>query len=462
MKLKLTAVVASMSVLGLISCPAFAATTAMPKHKHKHHMAQTHNYKNEGSYKGEGFVQPVMMDACPKTDMYTMIMDEATHNVGRAKPTQNCNNLIAFAGGINFDAKGGNLGQGYNGENNERLSLNDAYINTYGNVNDWVHAFLALDYNNASGSTLSAATSNNNVGNANNLGSANGVRGTRLNGHYSNAYSNPNTLRIEQGFITFGNFDQNPVFVRVGKGFKDYGQYNIHPITRSLAQSLTEINATSADLGFITQNGISGSIYAMDNPVKKSTDAHSKYMMGLALAWDQISDQLGWEIGGGYISSLTAVNDVGNIVGNGINGTTTAGYVGNVGAVELHGHLNSGPYGIAAVYTTALQHFNTANVPSKLVAAATGAKPWAADVQASFSYNAWSKDQTLYVGYQASRDTMALLLPSSRWIAGVGVNMWRNTNIGVEFAHDIAYNATDGGTGENSNTLALRAAVQFG
>src|ERR1700733_1776679 len=99
------------------------------------------NYKEEGGYKDEGaLVQPVSV--CPVVDMYTLYMDAMSQNIGRAKPTVDCNKPIQFAGGINFDTTWGNRTTGYQGEVNDRFALNDAYIDVTGNVNEWVKAFI--------------------------------------------------------------------------------------------------------------------------------------------------------------------------------------------------------------------------------------------------------------------------------------------------------------------------------
>jgi hypothetical protein len=40
--------------------------------------------------------------------------------------------------------------------------------------------------------------------------------------------------------------------------------------------------------------------------------------------------------------------------------------------------------------------------------------------------------------------------------------MWKNTNFGVEWDHDGAYSSSNGGSGNTTNLVTLRADVKFG
>ena len=93
MNLKL--VVASMSVLGLVSCPLLAATTTKHKHHHKHHhVVAQQEYKD---------MLPVPVCTISQN---AMIMNSLDKNIGRAMPDP-CNpgwwNRIQVSGGVNVD-----------------------------------------------------------------------------------------------------------------------------------------------------------------------------------------------------------------------------------------------------------------------------------------------------------------------------------------------------------------------
>lgn len=442
MKLKL--VVASMSVLGLISASAFAAETPA-KHKHHHHVRKHHHMATPVDYKAMGAL-PVV-ETCPFTSPYAIVLDTMDQQLGRARPTEDCNKLISFAGGLNFDAHWGNRNINFQGRNNQRLSLNDAYLNIFGNVNEWTKAFLTLSY----GDPTDESDSN-----------------VKPFGEYSAVYTaaGENKVTLEQGFIRIADFDQYPFFIQLGKQFMDFGRYMTHPITRSVTQSLSETLATAAELGFVLPMGFHGDIYAFDNPVKEfdtgdmSLEGHAKTNYGAALGFDAPSDQLGYGVNIGYLYNMTGVNDVAHLYNDGF--VANGGYATRVGAIALDGNINSGPFSLIGDYVVATNRFNAADGILSKATSANGAKPWAGNLQAGYNFLGWDRNQNIYVGYQVTGEAVFFNLPKNRWTVGWNADMWKNTNLGLEFAHDTDYSATDGGTGDSSNTVALRAAVKFG
>jgi hypothetical protein len=462
MNLKL--VVASMSVLGLVSCPVLAA-----KHKHKSHhqavAAEHHDYKDMGSLP----VQPAKDVICT-VSATSVMMAEMTQNANRSLPnpcTPDWYKRISLSGGANFDiGKFGNRNANYMGENYQRFSINDVYVNLSADVNDWTHAFASLSYN--------TATVNPNPETFKGVGSA----------EYDAAYSNNingagnSQVQVEQAYVTVSDFDNSAFFGQVGKSFQDFSRYDLHPITESLTQQMSEVLATSLKVGFINQ-GFTGSIYAFDDPINKNNNSNPTTNYGASLGYDQNGSDFGWDVGLGYLYNMIGANNVAYDV---VNFTGTNTYHNRVGAVALYGDLNSGPFTVNARYTQAVQRFNVNDLTQDGVAdlavgsaligsgtqvtpagSASGAKPWAAGVQAGYGFDAWGKNQNIYLGYQASREAAGLNLPESRWLAGYDIDMFgKNTTLGIEWDHDMAYSTSNGGTNNNTNLVSVRSSVKFG
>ncbi len=467
MKLKL--VVASMSVLGLVSCPVFAATTpSKHKHHHKAHKMMVVQQKPVVAHPDYKDMSMPAVEVC-SISQASMIMDGMTQNVGRALPNP-CNpgwfNRIQISGGVNVDiGKWGNRNANLMGENYQRLSLNDAYLNVAATVNDWAKAFASLSYSNP--------TTNANPASYKIWGAA----------EYNAAYANNingtanNTIQLEQAYATLGNFDVSPLFLQVGKQFQDFGRYEIHPITESMTQVMSKTLATSIKGGFIV-NGFHGSIYAFDDPINQIGNSAAPTNYGAALGYDQVNCQASWDVGAAYLYNMIGVNDIAYNVVN----FTQGGYNSRVSGYALYGDLLTGPFSLNLRYVGSNQ-FNVNDLPKNGIAdlpggvitspplgagaaavpltTASGAKPWAAGIQAGYGFNAWDKNQNVYLGYQTSREAAGLNLPKNRWLAGYGIGMWKNTDFGVEWDHDIAYNMSSGGTGKNTNLVSLRAAVKF-
>ena len=439
MKLKL--VVASMSVLGLIGCPVLAANAATHKH-HKHHVAH-HDYKDMGAlpYK----------DQC-MTGEKALIMADMTHNLGRALPNP-CNpgwfNRVALSGGINFDiGKWGNRDGNFMGENYQRVSLNDAYLSLSADVNEWAKAFTSLSY--------SSSTFNNPAT----------VTGETIETEYSSAYANninnasSQNIQLEQAYTTIGNLNESPFFLQFGKAFQDFGRYEIHPVTRSLTQVMSETLATALGVGFVT-HGFSGQVYGFDDPITKVNNAESTTNYGASLGYNYNSDRIGFDVGAGYLYNLIGVNDIAYMVDQ-INASSGrgAGYHTRTGGAAVYGDVSTGPFTIGARYTASVQRFNKSDLPKDANNTTHGAKPWSAGLQAGFGFDAFGKNNNVFVGYQSSSEAQSLGLPKSRWLAGYDVNVFgRNTDIGIEWDHDSAYSTGSGGTGNHYNLVTIRSSV---
>lgn len=467
MKLKL--VVASMSVLGLISCPVFAATqattttTTTTKHRHHHKAVQHQQVAAVQSYKGAEM--PMI------NDWY---------------------NRISIDGGINFDTKWGNRNRGYEGENNQRFSLNDAHLNVTATVNDWVKAFASLSYDNASQVLNGASTAANPLN----------TTAKPKPGKYDNIKDSIGGVNLEQGYIKFANASQTPGYLVLGKQFVDFGKYNLHPITQPLTQVVSETLRTAATIGFNTMSmgpvGVFGSAYVFDSPYKQqmpalttatipgtapagvtgSSNGHAQPIYGARLGIGQTNDSLTWDLSADYIYNMIGVEGIaygvgvfngsngGGNVGN--NGTNAGGtYLNRVGGFAANADLKTGPFDVELRYVTALQTFSPYDLSKSVYTTASlsssqGAKPWAAGINAGYAFNAWDKDQNVYLGYQASQNAVNLYLPQSRWVAGYGMDVMKNTNVGLELDHDIDYSVSHGGTGISNNQIGLRVGVKFG
>jgi hypothetical protein len=406
------------------------------------------------NYKGEIPAPEVCTISQP-----TLILDETTQSLGRAMPNP-CNpgwyNRIQVSGGVNFDlGKFGNRNNDIQGENYQRFSLNDVYLNVAANVNEWTKAFVSVDY---SDTTTTG-------------GVASGTYG------YSSVYRNRD-LSLEQAYATLSNFDVSPIYVQAGKQFQDFSRYEIHPITRSMTQVLSESLATSVKVGFILPMGLNGSIYGFDDPIDKVGQTKTTTNYGASLGYEMPSDQLGWDVGAGWLYNMIGAQDVAHAVSN----FTGGGYNRRADAVAVYGDVNSGPFALGVRWTGAVSRFSASDLPRNgsadllvttvvptgvttytIADGSSGAKPWAVGVDGAYSFEAFGcRNNNIYLGYQHSHESAAVGLPKDRYLLGYNVDLYKNTNVGLEWDHDNAYSYSHGGNSKNTNLVSLRGAVKFG
>jgi hypothetical protein len=440
-------IIVVLGLVGLTSQASFALTATYKHHFKQRHVMPMQSYKDAVVFK----------DVCTISQK-SHLLDLTTQNAGRSLPNP-CNpgwfNRISFSGGVNFDAgKWGNRnignprivgssGQGYTGENTDKFSLNDAYLNILANINDWTSAFASLSYINASNfySVAYQTTPNSLVVGDNN-----------------------NQVNIQQAFIRVGNFNYSPVFVELGQQFQDFGRYELHPITESMTQSLTETLRTSLKVGVITPTGLSGSVYSFQDPVAKTVNGNKPLDYGASIGFTQPAQKWGYDIGAGYLYNIQGVNLVGNMAAySGGQYNSTGVYHTRVGTSALYADLNYNTLVFSLRYTKALDVMSPLDVPQDNLHPNQGAKPWAASGQVTYGFNRWCKNQSVYAGYQASRQTVNFNLPRGRWTAGYSMKVLPQASVGAEWDHDIAYNVAQGGpTQGSSNLVSVRLGVTFG
>lgn len=479
MKIKL--IIATMSMLGFVSSPLFAANATQPtttpvKHKHhhanmmaKHHQTRHQEMMEEREYNEEPMTSSIESPPMMPTPTPVVVLIDMTQNLGRTIPGPDWYNRIGIGGGMNFDMlKWGNNGH-FQGENYKRFSVNDAYLNVTGNINEGTKAFASLSYGNPTETHF--------------------VDSDKFS--YSSVYK-PDTLTLEQAFITIADFNCTPLFLQIGKQFTDFSRYEIHPITRSLTQVLSEALNTQVKLGFVIPSGFHGSVYVLQDPLHKAheipvdnnnnnnnndDDSHhtSKNLTdyGAALGYEHSNGSVGWDVGGAYINSLTAAQDVAHAV---TNFTEVKGLHDRVGAFALYGDINTGPFTFDARFTTATSSFdrrdlsrhrphdeddnNNNDIDS---GHDEGARPWALGLQAGYHFEYFCKEQNVFIGYQSSSQASAIGLPKYRWLAGYEMDVMRNTVLGLEWDHDKGYCNNDCNDHSGTyNLVSLRAAVKFG
>lgn len=399
----------------------------------------------------------------------TIQLRDMTQNVGRSLPIP-CNpswvHRIALSGGVNVDVgKFGNRSVNYMGENYQHASINDAYLNLSAVPNDITTVFMSLSFNSATINNPLSSTTTHHVA------------------EFDAAYSNnirsggASQLLLEQGYVTFANFEKTPVYVQLGKQFQDYGRYELHPITEPLTQVMTKTLYTSFKIGFIWKQ-FNGAAFAFEDPLPKvnHTSKSMNYGFSINYSHDLPSCQIGVDAGVSWLYNIVDVNDIAYIVNqfNLHNPTNLpgGGFNQHTSGMAVYLDAVSGPFNFNGRLALAVQRFNVADLPRQGLAdfganglplpGATGAQPWTASVQFGYGFGIWGKPQHIYVGAQASNQAAALLIPRARYLAGYSIEMVRNTNLGIEWDYDYAYGANNGGTGKNTNLITLRGAVKFG
>ncbi len=127
------------------------------------------------------------------------------------------------------------------------------------------------------------------------------------------------------------------------------------------------------------------------------------------------------------------------------------------GGWTLNASATFGQFQLIGEYLSATENFAADSLSFK----EKGARPAAWNLEAGFTFPVLGRESVASVAYQGTREALALELPKERWLAGWSIEIFDKTSLSFEWAHDIDYSASDGGTGKSADSVVAQLAVEF-
>ncbi len=130
---------------------------------------------------------------------------------------------------------------------------------------------------------------------------------------------------IDTAYATIGNFQASPLYFRVGKEYVPFGQYDPYAFVQSEnpTQLFTEINAPTAQLGFISPNGLFGSVYTFAGNPKLSDGGSTRRIQNggvdLGSGFKLFNSRV--NIGAGWLANIADSNFLSSYYTNSIKDT---------------------------------------------------------------------------------------------------------------------------------------------
>ncbi len=129
-------------------------------------------------------------------------------------------------------------------------------------------------------------------------------------------------------------------------------------------------------------------------------------------------------------------------------------------------------YNLTLEWVGAVQSFR----PQDLSFNGQGARPQAAQAELGMTFMAFNRPASIGVGYQWTKEALALNLPKQRYIGVFNISIWKDTVESIEYRHDIDYGLTQFangaappgfvnlptlGTGKSADTVSAQIGVYF-
>jgi hypothetical protein len=284
---------------------------------------------------------------------------------------------------------------------------------------------------------------------------------------------------IDTAYVTLGNLRYSPLYFRVGKNYTPFGDYDPYGFVQSEnpTQLFSEINAPTAQLGFILPNGLYGSLYTFaGNPRLLEAGTTRRIQNGgadLGFKWNPLNGSL--DLSAGYIADIDDSNFLVSYYTNSLIEVTSPAGLPNqkTPAYDLNVDMNFSWFdaGIHYVATTRdLVNSQFIDSDPAVVPRILGkAKLWGVEFGATFPVLAHASRMAL--GYQKTTH-LAGLLPKRRIYVDYMVNIAKWFDLGGALFQDKDYNVGEGGrelppiihpigTGNTSTVGQLRASIKF-
>lgn len=288
---------------------------------------------------------------------------------------------------------------------------------------------------------------------------------------------NNSSFNLNLGFVNIGNLDKTPWYFTGGQLYVPFGRYSSSMISAPIPLNLARTKTRPFILGYQSQGDTgpfaAGYIYRSDTTLGKSG------VGGANLGYNYKFNGFRGEIGAGYISSIDDSAGMQNSAAN--VGTTFGGFgsfsngneaVRKTQAVDVHGNIAFDRFNLAAEWVGTVEAFR----PQDLSFNGQGAKPQAGQTEFGMTFRAFNRPSSIGLGYQWSKDALALNLPHHRFIGVFNISIWKDTVESLEYKHDIDYgtnqfangaapagsvNMTSFGTGRAADTVSAQIGVYF-
>jgi len=268
-------------------------------------------------------------------------------------------------------------------------------------------------------------------------------------------------FNVDEAYIGIGNADKTTVFANVGRLYLPFGNFSSNMISDPATLALAETREDVIQLGINMGNGLYGSAYVFNGDAEKTGKHNHINNFGANLGFAIETENLGLDIGLGYINNIATSDGLQDLVANNPNGSIND----YVGGLSLHAIATFSQVNLIAEFVTAMDSF-AANELSGLNNKRLKPRAW--NLEAAYNFSMLGKDATIAVAYQKTEDmyfdSETTDYFESAWLTSLSFAVYENTNLSAEWRRAKAYDIVKSDIGnsyEEENLIQLKLSYEF-
>jgi len=248
-------------------------------------------------------------------------------------------------------------------------------------------------------------------------------------------------IELNMGFVNIGNLDKSPFYFTGGQIFVPFGRFSTSMVSAPLTMIMARTKARPFILGYKSSqdSGPFAAIYGYRTDTVLNSRAAGGANLGYIIDTDNTSTEIG-------VSYINAIDDAGGMQFTGsVPNTTFGGFgsftngselVSKIPAVDAHLTMSFDRINLTAEWLTVTKRFGI----NELSYNGRGAMPQSGQLEAGVTFFAFNKPSTFSLGYQWTKEALALNLPQQRYAGVFNISIWKDTIESLEYRHDINYN----------------------
>ncbi|MXW19820.1 MAG: LbtU family siderophore porin [Gammaproteobacteria bacterium] len=256
---------------------------------------------------------------------------------------------------------------------------------------------------------------------------------------------------LETATLRFGP-PEGPWSVSAGQQFLPFGVFDTRMFSEPLTLELGETNEIAVSLGW-SSGGLTTTLFGFGkNDDLESDSGVAGY--GAAVSFSSEREETGLALNLALTSDLSYSA---NVLGVLADTTANEGPADRIAGLSAHAALRYGAATLIAEYVGALDSYAF----REMEFAGRGAQPASWLLEAAYDFDAGGIPATAALGYQATREALALELPARRLIAIVSLQLAEPFTLAVEWGRDSDYATGKGGSGEGANFVTVQFSWTF-